>query len=67
MTDRSTLAGAAALAIAKIGPLFVAVLSAVLQRLYAAHVEKVQMRFAPQPCRGDRGAAYGAQHRHYFG
>jgi hypothetical protein len=59
MIDKSTLGAAAALAIAKIGPLFMAV----LQRLYAAHVEKVQMRFAPQPIRYDRGIT----HRSYFG
>jgi hypothetical protein len=45
MIDKSTLGGAAALAIGKIGPLFVTA----LQRLYAAHMEKAQMRFAPVP------------------
>jgi hypothetical protein len=59
MTDKSTLAAAAALAIGKIGPLFMAT----LQSLYAAHVEKVQMRFAPQPIRCDRSATQ----RHYLG
>jgi hypothetical protein len=59
MIDKSTLGGAAALAIGKIGPLFLAV----LQRLYAAHVEKVQMRFAPQPVRCDRGI----KQERYFG
>jgi hypothetical protein len=58
MTDRSTLVATAALAAGKIGPLFLAA----LQRLYAAHVEKVQMRFAPQPVRCDRGI----KHRSYF-
>jgi hypothetical protein len=45
MIDRSTLVAAAALTIGKIGPLF----AAALQYLYAAHAEKVQMRFAPTP------------------
>jgi hypothetical protein len=34
----------------KLGLLF----SATLQRLYAAHVEKAQMRFAPTPILSDR-------------
>jgi hypothetical protein len=50
MTDRSTLGGAAALAIGKIGPLFMTA----LQRVYAAHMEKAQMRFAPRPVYCDR-------------
>jgi hypothetical protein len=50
MTDRSTQVATAAFAVGKIGPLFLAA----LQRLYAAHAEKVQMRFAPQPMRCDR-------------
>ncbi|HSZ67141.1 MAG TPA: hypothetical protein VK825_13125 [Xanthobacteraceae bacterium] len=50
MTNKSTLGGAAALAIGKIGPLFMAA----LQRLYAAHMEKAQMRFAPRSVYCDR-------------
>lgn len=42
---KSTFSGAAALAIGKIGPLFMTA----LQRLYAAQMEKAQMRFAPRP------------------
>lgn len=45
--------------IGKLGDLFLAG----LQRLYAAHVEKVQMRFAPLPSRCDSRV----QHRNYFG
>jgi hypothetical protein len=45
MTKRSTLGGTAVLAIGKIGPLFFTA----LQRLYDAHVERAQMRFAPRP------------------
>jgi hypothetical protein len=59
MIDKSTLVGTAALAASKIGPLFLAVLN----RLYAAHMERAQMRFAPQPMRCDRGI----KHRSYFG
>lgn len=43
--------------IGKLGELFFAG----LQRLYAAHVEKVQMRFAPIRCESR------VQHRSYFG
>jgi hypothetical protein len=43
--------------IGKLGELFFAG----LQRLYAAHVEKVQMRFAPIRCDSR------VQHRSYFG
>jgi hypothetical protein len=50
MTNKSTLGGAAALAIGKIGPLFMTA----LQRVYAAHMEKAQMRFAPRPVYCDR-------------
>jgi hypothetical protein len=50
MTNKSTLGGAATLAIGKIGPLFMTT----LQRLYAAHMEKAQMRLAPQPVYCDR-------------
>jgi hypothetical protein len=59
MTDRSTLFSIAALGVGKIGPLFLAA----LHRLYAAHAEKVQMRFAPQPIPCDRGI----KNRSYFG
>jgi hypothetical protein len=51
MFKKSTLGGATALAIDTIGPLFLTA----LQRLYAAHVEKVQMRFAPLPIECRRG------------
>ena len=43
--------------IGKLGELFFAG----LQRLYAAHVEKVQMRFAPIRCDSS------VQYRNYFG
>jgi hypothetical protein len=55
MTDKSTLGGAAALAIGKLGPLFMTA----LQRLYAAHVERAQMRFAPRPVCRDRAIDRG--------
>jgi hypothetical protein len=52
MTDKSTLGTAAAFAIGKIGSLFLAG----LQQLYAAHTEKVQMRFAPRPIYSGRAS-----------
>jgi hypothetical protein len=59
MTNKSTLGGAAALAIGKIGPLFMTA----LQRLYAAHVERAQMRFAPRPVHCD----HTTDRRHVLG
>jgi hypothetical protein len=60
MTNRSSQSRPATLAniAGKLGDVF----SATLQRLYAAHVEKVQMRFAPLPVRSDRGL----ENRIYF-
>jgi hypothetical protein len=51
MTNRSNQSGAGTLAhiasdiVGAVGSVF----SATLQRIYAAHTEKAQMRFAPQP------------------
>jgi len=58
MTNKSTLGAVGVVRIAQAGAKYIGKLgslfSAVLQRLYAAHVEKAQMRFAPTPIYSSR-------------